>query len=85
MYQAPQKPVNAITPVFEGSGLTFLAGAADGRVYGYNEDQKNSILVEGKTHSNNVSGLATAKDGKIYSIGFDDHVREIDTDGSSFV
>ncbi|KAF9530217.1 WD40-repeat-containing domain protein [Crepidotus variabilis] len=82
---APQKAVNAITPVHEGSTSTFLTGTADGRVYAYNGDQKSSTVVEGKTHSNNVSGLATAKDGKVYSIGFDDHVREIDADGSSFV
>ena len=63
---------------------TFLAGATDGRVYAYSESEKESRLVQGSTHLNSVSGLASS-DEKVYSIGFDDHVREISPDGSSFL
>jgi hypothetical protein len=63
-----------------------LAGTTDGRVYSYSETKRESTLVGGTAHSNHVSGLATsAKDGKAYSIGFDDHVREISGDGSTFL
>ena len=83
--QAPQKPINTITAT-SGSLSTFLTGSADGRVYSYSESTKNSTLLKGVAHSNNVSGLATSTtSGKVYSIGFDDHVREIEADGSSFL
>lgn len=63
-----------------------MAGTTDGRVYAYSESKKASTLVGGTAHSNHVSGLTTsAKDGKAYSIGFDDHVREISGDGSTFL
>lgn len=55
-------------------------------MYSYSSAKKESYVVEGQGHSNNVSGLAASPtDGKIYSVGFDDHVREIDTDGSSYL
>ncbi|KAF8182076.1 WD40-repeat-containing domain protein [Pholiota molesta] len=80
---APQKSVTAITPL---SSDTFLAGTADGRVYSYSSATQESKSLQGEGHSNNVSGLATSNtDGKIYSIGFDDHVREIEPNGSSYV
>ncbi len=63
---------------------TFLAGTADGRVYSYSDSTKESSLVKGLTHSNIVSGLAS-NDKEVYSIGFDDQVREISSDGSSFL
>lgn len=32
-----------------------------------------------------MTGLATAPDGgKIYSVGFDDHVRELDSSGAAY-
>ncbi|KDR80239.1 hypothetical protein GALMADRAFT_242541 [Galerina marginata CBS 339.88] len=80
---APQKSVTAITPT---SSSTFLVGAADGRVYSYSASTQESTSLEGQSHSNNVSGLVTSStDGKVYSVGFDDCVREISADGSSFL
>ncbi|KAF9010086.1 WD40 repeat-like protein [Cyathus striatus] len=81
IFNAPQKAVNAIAQV---SSDTFLAGCADGRVLSYSTEE--STLLQGETHSNYVSGLATSPtDGKIYSIGYDDKVREIEAGGQSFV
>jgi len=38
----------------------------------------------GKGHTANVSGFAVSNDGgKVYSIGFDDHLREIETTAPS--
>ena len=42
-------------------------------------------ILNGEGHSNNVSGLSTSTDGKVYSIAFDDYLREIEGDGSGFV
>ena len=86
LHQAPQRSINVITPTKGASSGTFLAGTADGRVYAYSESSKGTTLVEGKSHSNNVSGIVMSPvDGTVYSIGFDDHVREISADGLTFL
>lgn len=41
--------------------------------------------VEGQGHSNLVAGIAASvKTSTIYSVGYDDHVREIDSSSRSF-
>ncbi|KAF8155889.1 WD40-repeat-containing domain protein [Crassisporium funariophilum] len=83
IFSAPQKSITAITPTSSG---TFLTGTADGRVYSHSASTQESESLEGECHSNNVTGLATSpSDGKVYSIAFDDRVREIEANGSSFV
>ncbi|CAA7264403.1 unnamed protein product [Cyclocybe aegerita] len=83
VFSAPQRSINAIAPT---SSTTFLTGTADGRVYSYSTETTETTVLEGEAHSNNVSGLATSgTDGTVYSIGFDDRVREIQADGSSFL
>jgi hypothetical protein len=62
-----------------------LTGTADGRIYSYYPSTQDSNILNGEGHSNNVSGLATSTDGKVYSVAFDDHLREIEGDGSGFV
>ncbi|KAF9477791.1 WD40 repeat-like protein [Pholiota conissans] len=80
---APQRSVTAITPT---SPDTFLAGTADGRVYSYSSAKQESKSLQGEGHTNHVTGLATSSTGgKVYSVGFDDFVREIEPTGSSFV
>lgn len=79
-FKGPQKSINVVTLATS----TFLAGTTDGRVYAYFDSEQESRLVEGPSHSNYVSGLAS--NGKqVYSIGFDDQIREISPDGSSFL
>jgi len=83
VFNAPQKSITAITP---SSFNTFLIGTADGRIYSYSPSAQDSNILKGEGHSNNVSGLTTSStDGKVYSIAFDDHLREIEGDGSGFV
>lgn len=80
VFSAPQTAVNAIVPV---KSDTFLAGAASGRVYSYSVAEGESTAVAGTSHSSYVAGLATsAEEDKIYSVGWDDKVREIS--GNSF-
>lgn len=64
------------------SSPTFLAGTADGRTFAFLEG--TYAHLEGKGHAALVAGLAGAPDGKVYSAGFDDQVKEIEG-GSDFV
>ncbi|KZT65291.1 WD40 repeat-like protein [Daedalea quercina L-15889] len=76
----PQKSVTAAVPL--PSPTTFLAGTADGRILSFSDNTYSHLGGEG--HAALVSGLASAPDGKVYSVGFDDKVKEIEG-GSSFV
>lgn len=81
--QAPQK---AITAASSTSSNTFFAGSADGRVLSYNVDSTSPSdavqLVGGTLHTSLVSGMATASSGKVFTAGYDDHIREIE--GSTY-
>ncbi|KAF9443022.1 WD40 repeat-like protein [Macrolepiota fuliginosa MF-IS2] len=81
IFTAPQAAINAITST---GADTFLTGTATGRVYSYSVAEGESAPVSGTSHSAYISGLATSpSDDKVYSIGWDDKVREIS--GGSFV
>ncbi|PBK89803.1 WD40 repeat-like protein [Armillaria gallica] len=80
--RAPQKAITAISPSSAG---TFLAGSADGRVLSYSIAPGESTSLTGEGHSNSVTALATSSaDGNVFSVGFDDRVREITSDGKEF-
>ena len=72
--QAPQKAVTAALPI--GSG-TFLTGTANGRVLSFSATGEASHVV-GDGHLSLVTSLSSGKDGKVFSAGFDDRLREID-------
>jgi len=79
--QAPQTAINAITTA---KSDTFLTGTAAGRVYSYSVTEGESATIAGTSHSSYIAGLATLdKEDTIYSVGWDDNVREIF--GDSFV
>ncbi|KXN81676.1 hypothetical protein AN958_03923 [Leucoagaricus sp. SymC.cos] len=81
IFSAPQGAINAIAPV---SSDTFLTGTASGRVYSYSMAEGDSAPVAGTGHSTYVAGLAKSPlEDKIYSVGWDDKIREIS--GDSFV
>ncbi|KAJ7247874.1 WD40-repeat-containing domain protein [Mycena haematopus] len=69
----PQKTITAVAP--SGAG-TFLAGTADGRVVEYSTASGVAVPVGGEGHTSIVVGLA-ASEGKVFSTGYDDRVREI--------
>lgn len=80
--QAPQKAITALTP---SKSDTFFAGAADGRILSYSLAASECATLSGESHTNFVVGLATAPAGsQVYSAGFDDRVREIDSDLKGF-
>ncbi|KAG9221920.1 hypothetical protein CCMSSC00406_0005745 [Pleurotus cornucopiae] len=80
--QGPQKSITSITPS-KDSG-TFLAGSTDGRILSFSTATSESDSVDGEGHTNLVSGLATSPDGTVYSIAYDDKVKEIVATGQSF-
>ncbi|KAJ6627956.1 WD40-repeat-containing domain protein [Mycena sp. CBHHK59/15] len=70
----PQKSITATAP--SGTG-TFVIGTADGRVVEYSVASGEAAAVPGDGHTSIVVGMAAASDGKIFSAGYDDRVREI--------
>jgi len=76
---APQKAITAAVAI---GSETFVGGCTDGRVFLF-DTQAN--YVEGQGHTNYVAAMSTSpKTGAIYSVGYDDHVREIESHGSNF-
>ncbi|KAF8587064.1 WD40 repeat-like protein [Ramaria rubella] len=76
----PQKSItsSAITSS-SSSSSTFLAGSADGRIHALSlpDAGKGALeVVSGPGHANLVSGIAG-----VWSVGFDDHVREVRVEG----
>jgi WD repeat-containing protein 1 (actin-interacting protein 1) len=71
----PQKAVTAATSYRESS---FLVGSADGRIQQYQVAADDVTPLGGTGHTNLVSAIATAKDGKAISVAFDDTLREIE-------
>ncbi|THH29175.1 hypothetical protein EUX98_g5012 [Antrodiella citrinella] len=78
-----QGPTKSITSAISTSGsTTFIAGASDGRIVSFSGSEYSTIAGPG--HASLVSGLGVASSGDIYSIGYDDTVREIDVKGNNF-
>jgi hypothetical protein len=67
------------------SSETFLAGTATGRVLSFSS-AGDSTVVQGEGHSNIVTGMAISPtQANIFSVGFDDRVRELSADGHGFL
>ncbi|PSR70597.1 hypothetical protein PHLCEN_2v13535 [Hermanssonia centrifuga] len=79
--QGPSKPITAA--VQASSSGTFIEGVADGRVLAHSGSEYS--YLDGPGHTNLVSGIAVASDGKVFSAGYDDTVREITPDVSGFI
>ncbi|KAI0631116.1 WD40 repeat-like protein [Trametes polyzona] len=73
-------PQKAITAALVGPSSTFFVGTADGRVLHHSDEGFEH--VSGEPHTTLVSGLGVAQGGKVFSVGYDDRLREIE--GSSF-
>ncbi|KAF8221062.1 WD40 repeat-like protein [Tricholoma matsutake] len=79
---ATQKAISVLAPT---SSETFLAGTATGRVLSFSSTGE-STSIQGEGHSNIVTGIAVSRtQEKIFSVGFDDRVREIEGDGRGFL
>ncbi|KAI0763094.1 WD40 repeat-like protein [Trametes elegans] len=69
----PQKSITAALPA---PSSTFIVGTADGRVLHHTDEGYE--YVGGEAHATLVAGLGAGQDGKVYSVGLDDRLREIE-------
>ncbi|KAL9710209.1 WD40 repeat-like protein [Leucoagaricus gongylophorus] len=75
VFSAPQTAINATITT---KSDTFLTGTASGRVYSYSVAEGESTTITGTSHSSYIAGLATLhEEDEVYSVGWDDNVREI--------
>lgn len=79
--QGPSKTITAAVPTADSG--TFIAGLSDGRVLTFSGSEY--ALATGPGHTTLVSALGVSPEGEVFSSGYDDVVREIASDGSSFV
>ncbi|KAL6714712.1 WD40 repeat-like protein [Lecanora helva] len=81
--QGHQKNITSITPSSDNSAdSTFYTGDTNGRICTY-DHTGNGETIEGDAHKNYISGL-TSSPGRIYSVGWDDALRTIDTSAKTF-
>ncbi|KAG8743601.1 WD40 repeat-like protein [Ceratobasidium sp. 414] len=75
-------PTQSISALVSPENGTFLAGSGDGRVTSFTTAD-GAQPISGDPHGSQVVSLA-ATEGKVYSAGFDDTVREIDIGAKKF-
>lgn len=86
--QGHQKNVTALSLSDSGTKEeTLWSSSSEGRVCSWNTANGLAEKVEGDCHANYVNGLAATEEGhgRIYSIGWDDTLRSIDTSAKTFV
>ncbi|KXT00849.1 hypothetical protein AC578_967 [Pseudocercospora eumusae] len=76
----------AVTSAAASSGgKTLWTGSYDGRARAWDLSSGVGDAVDGEMHSNYVAGIADSeKDGRIYSVGWDDTLRTVSADQKSF-
>ncbi|KAK5168998.1 WD40 repeat-like protein [Saxophila tyrrhenica] len=78
-----QKAITAAGGLAESK--TLWTGSSDGRARSWDLSSGAASLIDGEQHSNYVSGIATSpKDGRVYSVGWDDTLRTVDAAQKSF-
>ena len=81
--QGHQKNTTSIAPDTEKrSDPPFFTGDTNGRICAF-DSTGHGETIEGDAHKNYISGLA-ASPGRIYSVGWDDTLRTIDTPAKTF-
>ena len=81
--QGHQKNITTIVPDDEKNQTpTFFTGDTNGRICAFDSTGHGEI-IEGDAHKNYISGLASSS-GRIYSVGWDDTLRTIDTSAKTF-
>ncbi|KAL8775140.1 MAG: hypothetical protein Q9194_003877, partial [Teloschistes cf. exilis] len=80
-----QKNITAVAlSESKASGPTLFTGSSDGRICNWDIAGGTAGFVDGDGHSNYVSSITSAPDGRIYSVGWDDSLRSIDATASVF-
>lgn len=83
-----QKAVTAATAPSDGQ--TLWTGGADGRLRAWDVSAGSAAMIDGEPHSNYVASVsavpnADSKSARIFSVGWDDFLRTIDSSQKSFV
>lgn len=81
--QAHQKNITSIT-TGTGPDQTLFTGSSDGQICSWDTKKGLGETVDGESHTNYVAGLATSSDGRIFSVGWDDSLRSIDSSAKTF-
>ncbi|KAF2151164.1 tricorn protease domain 2-containing protein [Myriangium duriaei CBS 260.36] len=81
--QGHQKTITAAGYIPDSK--TLWTGSFEGKICAWDLTNGAAEKADGETHSNYVSGLTGSPDGRIYSVGWDDTVRTLDTSARSFI
>ncbi|KAL2016387.1 hypothetical protein VTK56DRAFT_3809 [Thermocarpiscus australiensis] len=82
--QGHNKTVTALGVSSDGNGKTVITGSFDGKVCSWDISTGVGSVVEGQTHSNQVTQFASAP-GQTYSVGWDDTLRIIQESTNNFI
>jgi len=87
LVQGHQKNITSLAASAQvGQGETLWTGGIDGRICSWNAVNGVGEKVDGEAHTNYTSGITAAPEGKgrMYSVGWDDTLRTIDTSANTF-
>ncbi|KAL8783735.1 MAG: hypothetical protein Q9213_004416 [Squamulea squamosa] len=83
---AHQKNITAVAASHaRASAPTLFTGSSDGRICNWDFSAGTADFIDGEGHTNYVSGLTATREGRIYSVGWDDSLRSLDASASAFV
>ncbi|KAI8960951.1 WD40 repeat-like protein [Daldinia sp. FL1419] len=81
--QGHNKSITALGVGSDGKGQTLWTGSFDGRVCGWDLGSGAATVVDGQTHTNQVTHF-TSSTGRAYSVGWDDTLRIVDESATTF-
>ena len=83
--QGHQKNVTCASMSRNGTSDNILwTGSSDGRVCAWDIPKGSAERIDGEAHTNYVSGIG-ASEGRIFSVGWDDTLRSVDTRANTFI
>ncbi|KAI0472598.1 WD40 repeat-like protein [Xylariaceae sp. FL0804] len=83
--QGHNKGITALGSGSDGKGQTIWTGSFDGRICGWDVSSGTGTVVDGQSHTNQVTAFATSSGpGRAYSVGWDDTLRIVDESAATF-
>lgn len=81
--QGHNKSITALGVGSDGKGQTLWTGSFDGRVCNWDITSGVGTVVDGQSHTNQVTEFASST-GRAYSVGWDDTLRVVDESANTF-
>ncbi|OTA96421.1 hypothetical protein M434DRAFT_392859 [Hypoxylon sp. CO27-5] len=81
--QGHNKSITALGVGSDGKGQTLWTGSFDGRVCNWDVNSGVGTVVDGQSHTNQVTEFASST-GRAYSVGWDDTLRVVDESANTF-